>query len=312
MPFSFFLSFFLKLHFQVIFGLSCVAFLAWSNAVNRWERAPVRTLNLKASSKRKTKKNTLWIYYEGGTSLLRLEKTRLVTLNLVLQLSVAQRSVWSLFLAQELNAYISTVLRKHWHSHALIHKNLFIACVCVCQRGGAKQTKGRECVRTQGGRSWLKFINFLPANGAQCAFFLLTNGTGRGVGGGCCLATAGRISDHVGPFVLSAPWETLHAMCCHLLVKKEKLNERKKHSSENASQSCLFYFCVLCVFFGFVRQIKVTLMTLQPKYGARFSVFYDWRKCNMSFFFFFLFFASSGCISACRDKDEWWQQKNKK
>lgn len=61
------------------------------------------------------------------------------------------------------------------------------------------------CVRTQGGRSWLKFINFLPANWVLCAFFQLTNGADGEVGGGCCLATAGRISDHVEPIVLSLP-----------------------------------------------------------------------------------------------------------
>ena len=61
----------------------------------------------------------------------------------------------------------------------------FLLCVCV----------------HAGGRSWLKFINL--TNEAPCAFFLLTNGTDREVGGGCCLATAGRISDHVGPIVLA-------------------------------------------------------------------------------------------------------------
>lgn len=70
------------------------------------------------------------------------------------------------------------------------HSQEFLVCVCVC-------------AYMQGGRSWLKFINFLLTNEAPCAFFPLTNGTDREVGGGCCLATAGRISDHVEPIVLS-------------------------------------------------------------------------------------------------------------
>lgn len=91
-------------------------------------------------------------------------------------------------------------------SHALIHKNLH--CVCMCVRKERRRRKGEGvcvCVRTQGGRSWLKFINFLPANWVLCAFFQLTNGADGEVGGGCCLATAGRISDHVEPIVLSLP-----------------------------------------------------------------------------------------------------------
>lgn len=166
-------------------------------------------------------KNTSWIYDEGGTSLLCLERTRLVTLNSVLQLSVAQHSVWSLFLAQELNAYISTVLRKHWHPLMLSFTR--ISSLCVRERE-------KVCVRTRGGRSWLKFINFLLANGVPCAFFLLTNGTDWEVGGGCCLATAGRISDHVGPIVLSA---SLRDITCYVLWFVSK-----KHLCANASQSC--------------------------------------------------------------------------
>lgn len=92
--------------------------------------------------------------------LLCLEWTRHVTLNWVLELSVAPHSVWSLFLAQELNAYISTVLRKApTPSQALIHKNLFIVCACACVPvwdGGS-----RGCVRTHGeaglGESLLTF-----------------------------------------------------------------------------------------------------------------------------------------------------------
>lgn len=90
------------------------------------------------------------------------------------------------------SVHISAKLRKHRHPHMLPFTRISSLCVCV-----------RACVYMQGGRSWPKFINFLWTNEAPCAFFLLTNGTDREVGGGCCLATAGRISDHVGPIVLS-------------------------------------------------------------------------------------------------------------
>lgn len=104
-------------------------------------------------------------------------------------------------------------------------------CVYVCEKGEEKE-EGCVCVcvRTQGGRSWLKFINFLPANWVLCAFFQLTNGADGEVGGGCCLATAGRISDHVEPIVLSLPsWEALHATCCI------DNNNQKKEEERNTS-----------------------------------------------------------------------------
>lgn len=59
-------------------------------------------------------------------------------------------------------------------SHSQESFHCAYVCACVRERDGEKVS---ECACTQGGRSWLKFINFLLANEAPCAFFLLTNGT---------------------------------------------------------------------------------------------------------------------------------------
>lgn len=128
-----------------------------------------------------------------GTRLL----CELVIFNSVVQHSAAANSMWSLFLAQLLNAYSMSALEC---ASADAHSQEHLHCACV-----------RACA--QWSRSWLKFINFLLANEVACAFFLLTNGRDRGVGGGCCLATAGRISDHVGPIVLSR-FPGRHYMLC--------------------------------------------------------------------------------------------------
>lgn len=103
-------------------------------------------------------------------------------------------------------------------SQALIHKNLYVVCACVhaCVRACVRRRQQRVCMHTQGGRSWLKFINFLWANEAPCAFFPLTNETDGEAGSGCCLATAGRISDHVRPIVLSCLPERHHMLCVEI------------------------------------------------------------------------------------------------
>lgn len=85
------------------------------------------------------------------------------------------------------------------------------------------------CAYIRGGRSWLKFINFLLTNEAPCAFFPLTNGTDREVGGGCCLATAGRISDHVEPIVLSLLPER-----CYMLYVVRNIRVRVRHKVANS------------------------------------------------------------------------------
>lgn len=140
----------------------------------------------------------------------RLETARFVTLICLATFNGTPFAVIFIFSSM----HISALLRKHRPPHLLSFTRISSLSVCVC-----------ACM--QGGRSWLKFSNFLLTNEDPCAFFLLTNGPDREVGGGCCLATAGRISDHVGPIVLSLhPWETLHAICC------------EKYPRASASQSC--------------------------------------------------------------------------
>lgn len=71
-------------------------------------------------------------------------------------------------------------------------------------------------------RLWLKLVNFLWANELTAVFPRLSNETEWEVGGGCCLATAGRTGSRWSHCLIRGPQETSHALFCDINVKKKK------------------------------------------------------------------------------------------